>query len=135
MAKSTVTLSTEHFGPFLKAKEELDKKIQAEGMTAIKAFFKEYFEKCPDVYGVKWTQYTPYFNDGAPCVFRVGHVSVFPTKEDFEGEDNDYEFESYGGEPEKSLNEIEDILETIFGDHTEVSVTRDEMTTEEYNHD
>jgi len=132
--KSKITLSTDHFAPFLKAKEELDNKIKAEGMTAIKAFFKEYFEKRPDVYGVKWAQYTPYYNDGEPCVFRVGSVGVFPTKKDFENGES-WDFESYGEEPETSLNQIEDILETIFGDHTEVSVTREELTTEGYEHD
>jgi hypothetical protein len=132
--KSKITLSTDHFASFLKAKEDLDKKIQAEGMIAVKEFLKEYFEKRPDVYGIKWTQYTPYFNDGEPCVFRLGGVSAFPTKEDFENGDR-YDFESYNEEPETSLSQIEDILEVIFGDHTEVSATRDEITTEEYEHD
>lgn len=133
--KSTVSINADHFTPFIDAKEELDKKIQAEGMTAVKAFFKEFFEKRPDVYGVKWTQYTPHFNDGDACVFHLGSISVFPTKEDFEGDEDDYNFESYGEEPETSLNTIEDILEVIFGDHTRVSVTRDAITTEEYEHD
>lgn len=26
----------------------------------------------PEVTGIAWTQYTPYFNDGEPCVFRAG---------------------------------------------------------------
>lgn len=26
----------------------------------------------PEVTGIAWTQYTPYFNDGDPCVFSVG---------------------------------------------------------------
>lgn len=28
------------------------------------------------VLGVGWTQYTPYFNDGDPCVFGVGDLSI-----------------------------------------------------------
>lgn len=129
-------LSQDHFAPFLKAKEELDAKIKAEGMVAVKAFLKEFFEKRPEVYGIKWAQYTPYFNDGDPCVFRIGSVGVYLTKEEFDEPDNSiYNFEVYGEEPEISLNQAEDILQSVFGDHTQVSVTRDEITTEEYEHD
>lgn len=34
------------------------------------------FDADPEVKYVFWTQYTPYFNDGEPCVFSVGDVSV-----------------------------------------------------------
>jgi hypothetical protein len=133
--KSTVSINADHFAPFIAAKEELDKKIKAEGLIAVKAFLKEYFEKSPEVYGVKWAQYTPYFNDGEACVFHLGSVAVYPTKEEFEGDDSLYDFESYGEEPETSLNQIEDILEAIFGDHVQISATREEITTEEYEHE
>ena len=133
--KSKVKISIDHFSPFIEAKAALDKKIKAEGEKAVKSFFKEYFEKRPDVYGVRWTQYTPYFNDGDPCVFSMGAVSVFPTQADFEDDDDDYEFESYGEEPETSLSRAEDILKSVFGDHSRISVTRDSMEVEEYEHD
>lgn len=138
--KSTVHINADHFAPFIAAKEELDKKIKAEGETAIKAFFKEFFEKRPDVYGVKWMQYTPYFNDGSPCVFRLSGVYTFATKEAFENtEDSRYDTEGaeecYDEEPQISLEQIEDILEVIFGDHTTVAVTRTSIETEEYDHE
>lgn len=28
----------------------------------------------PEVSGIAWTQYTPYFNDGEPCVFQAGEA-------------------------------------------------------------
>lgn len=28
----------------------------------------------PELLGIGWTQYTPYFNDGEPCVFHAGDV-------------------------------------------------------------
>jgi hypothetical protein len=46
-----------------------------------------------------------------------------------------YDHECYGKEPETSLNQIESILEVIFGDHAQVKVTRDSIEVEEYNHD
>lgn len=138
--KSTVSINADHFAPFIAAKEELDKKIKAEGETAIKAFFTEFFEKRPDVYGVKWAQYTPYFNDGSPCVFRLSSVYTFATKEAFENTeyhiyDTEGAEECYDEEPQISLEQIEDILEVIFGDPTTVAVTRTSIETEEYEHD
>lgn len=40
-----------------------------------------------EVTGVAWSQYTPYWNDGEPCTFRVGEISfsfagLTPDKED-----------------------------------------------------
>lgn len=134
--KSKVKLSTKHFAPFIEAKKALDEKIKAEGEKSVKSFFKEFFEKRPDVYGVKWNQYTPYFNDGEPCVFRVGTIATYLNKEDFENVDKDiWEFEVYGEEPETSLNEVEDILLAVFGDHAQVSVTREKIEVEVYDHD
>jgi hypothetical protein len=134
--KSKIVLSKEHFAPFIEAKKALDEKIKAEGQKAIKAFLNEFFEKRPEVYGIKWTQYTPYFNDGEPCVFRLGSVALYMTKQEFEDQEQSiWEFETYGEEPETSLNGIEDILLAVFGDHAEVSVTRDKIEVEEYSHD
>jgi hypothetical protein len=140
VAKSTVSISKEHFAPFIEAKAELDKKIKAEGEKAVKSFFKEYFDKHPEVYGVKWMQYTPYFNDGDACVFSLSGVYTFATKEAFENsEESLYDTEGaeecYNEEPQSSLEQIEDILEAIFGDHAMVAVTRTKIETEEYEHD
>ena len=57
-----------------------------------------------------WTQYTPYFNDGEPCVFSVGEP-WFRTIDDVKGktsdpDDDEYDYEDddsytvgYGGHP------------------------------------
>jgi len=135
--KKTNIITGEYFAAFIEAKKALDKKIEVEGIKALTAFFQEFFEKRPDVYGVKWTQHTPYFNDGEPCVFGLDDVYLFFTKESFESEvlnyDNEDAVESSRDEqPTISLLEIENILESAFGDHAAVSVTRTEITTEGY---
>jgi hypothetical protein len=38
-----------------------------------------------------WTQYTPYFNDGDPCVFRVGTPWFRTTADAASDEDDDYD--------------------------------------------
>lgn len=46
----------------------------------------------PTIVELGWTQYTPYFNDGDPCVFGV-HTSWFRTIDDAPGADmGDLEF-------------------------------------------
>lgn len=130
---------SEHFIPFLKVKAELEAKIKAEGMPAVKAFLKDYFDQHPEVYGIKWAQYTPYFNDGEPCVFGLSDIYIFKTQEAFESEDDMYDNDGaeacYGEEPEASLSEVEDLLQAAFGDHAQVCVTREKIDVEEYQHD
>jgi len=52
----------------------------------------------PGVEAVRWTQYTPYFNDGDACVFHTGEVYVkvkgLYDEKDLEDEDEYYEDES-----------------------------------------
>lgn len=125
---------------FVKQKREYDEAIRRDGEKAFKEFLKEWFEKNPEVYGVKWRQYTPYFNDGEPCEFGLYGVYAYKTKEVFESGDEPYDNESveevYGeGSLEETLNEIEEILLVAFGDHVEVSATRGEITVDEYSHD
>ena len=48
---------------------EAKKQFQAEATQLLKEEFKEFFKKVPEVKVIKWTQYTPYFNDGDPCEF------------------------------------------------------------------
>lgn len=141
MGKKSTESVSQHFASFVAAKEELDKKIKAEGETAVKAFFKEYFAKHPEVYGVRWEQYTPYFNDGDPCVFRLAGMYTYKTQEAFENDSHSESYDAdgsedcYGEEPETSLSQIEDILEGIFGDHAAVAVSRTEIMVTECDHE
>ncbi len=47
-------------------------KIRTEAAHKLfKAIFDELFAAYPVVHGIRWMQYTDYFNDGEPCVFRA----------------------------------------------------------------
>ena len=111
---------------------------------------------------LRWTQYTPYFNDGDPCEFRVCELNAVSK---VDGEVEDYydhtapweskKGEWYGlktddGETRFTIdeakainsfddliqsNELEPIMKQMFGDHCEVIITVDGVTTEEYDHD
>jgi len=117
------------------------------GKEALTNEFKRVFEEWPEVEGIRWTQYTPYFNDGDPCRFSVH--TCYVKIGDFGGDDDDgwkegYDLGEYGSVEYKRLDEIqkglemcEEILPFIFGDHVQVTIWRDktEAEIEEYYHD
>lgn len=51
--------------------EAVKKELKEHGADALKLEFKKFFEAHPKVEALRWTQYTPYFNDGDTCYFRV----------------------------------------------------------------
>lgn len=50
---------------------EAKAKLQEEALDLIKPLFKSFMEEHPELVRMRWCQYTPYFNDGEPCTFRV----------------------------------------------------------------
>lgn len=52
-------------------RKALAKKAKDTGADALKLAFKGFFKAFPQVERIYWTQYTPHFNDGDPCEFRV----------------------------------------------------------------
>ena len=141
---------------------EARKHFQEHGQKMFKKTFKQFFENNPAVTAVKWTQYTPYFNDGDPCKFRVCDPTFTNAPEDeldnvnawgdYEGENESvWAADSYGI---KELNddgfnvddakllgemicstEMEDIMENLFGDHVQVTATREGFNVDDYEHD
>ena len=73
--------------------EEMRKAHMKELQGEFNEIIKLFFEECPKVQAVVWSQYTPYFNDGDECVFSVNEPS-FVTK-NFDRDDllNPYEYE------------------------------------------
>ena len=73
--------------------EELRKAHMKELQGDFNEIIKLFFDECPKVQAVVWSQYTPYFNDGDECVFSVNEP-CFVTK-NFDREDllNPYEYE------------------------------------------
>ena len=59
------------FDTLIENQIELKKKFQAEAQSLFKDITKEFFDKNPGITAVRWTQYTPYFNDGDTCEFNV----------------------------------------------------------------
>lgn len=97
---------------------DLRKEMSEMGQESIFDLFKDFFAKHPEITGIQWSQYTPYFNDGEPCVFSVG--SDYSITRNLEGEWSEY---GEDGDPEisKLLGEVPDeMMLAIFGDHAEI---------------
>jgi hypothetical protein len=107
------------------------------------------FEKYPGVKNVRWTQYTPYFNDGDACEFSTNASYADLNYDGREEEEEDEESENATQQetkevPEEAEGEFHEVLSSIddsfykdlFGDHVEVIVSRDgTIEVEEYEHD
>jgi len=69
--------------------EAARKEMQAKSEGLIEAVVKQFLDKCPEVTGIHWTQYTPYFNDGDTCEFSV-HEFCFHILADEDDEIDSY---------------------------------------------
>lgn len=109
-----------------------------------------------EVSAIRWSQYTPYFNDGEPCEFGVNEAQFKITNPPGDGfylydSDDDGAFYDVGyratgplaaacGATQTALREVpREFYEAAFGDHARVTVTRngDGVTVEVdgYDHD
>ena len=121
---------------------EAMKRLRNEGEAALRECFKAFFANHPNLYALKWCQYTPYFNDGEPCHFRVCEAK-FCTKEGGE-------FYGSWGSAYNALSDelrddlraltgylqsdaIEPILLAMFKDHSEITVTATSITVDDYS--
>lgn len=114
--------------------DELREKLVHTGEQFLVKNFKEIFNNHPKLEEVRWTAYTPYFNDGEECTFRSGHKSP-----ELEGKDLPYDGKEYK-EIENKIEEFmgqfdDDLMYDLFGDHVEIVVTAEGMSVENYDHD
>jgi len=126
---------------------------ESEMKGAFSEVLEDLFNQFPGVESVSWVQYTPYFNDGDECVF--GTSASYPSmifvddKEDareqymygegfYTGEKDELEAER---EPAynafaKFLSQFPDeLLKSAFGDHARITVTREGVEVDTFDHD
>lgn len=147
---------------FTELYENLTSQLKQKGTEKLKAVFKLFWEKNPEVKTISWTQYAPYFNDGDACIFGVNEI-YFSNSEDPDQVDQD-DFDEESGvwnasawsfgwwvkeNPDLKIpididnannlgnflqsNAMKDIMEMMFGSDNRVIATRDGFKTEVYN--
>lgn len=78
-------------------KADLEKQITAEAKEVFAATSKDIFDKHGDIVdSFGWTQYTPYFNDGEPCVFGTGELFIVSKNDKDNDEHEEIYYESTG---------------------------------------
>ena len=108
--------------------------------------FAHFFELAENVDSITWTQGAPSFNDGDPCYFRV-HEPIFrgdPTRAAIEDEEEDEDwddiYESNVEVTDEASYEFdrvwsrldEDLLQSVFGEASKVTISRNEVSCEDW---
>ncbi len=130
------------------AKAELQEVAKREGKVSVAQVFSDAFAKFPEVKAVRWKQGAPSFNDGDPCYFSVHDAYVYLDDPDEADEEHELGssygrkyFIEAGGDGEAfdvfsvawhSVND-ETVLEAIFGDGAQVTVTATAVEVEEWD--
>lgn len=133
--------------------EAFAKEIRQKGEDLLKQGFKSFLDKYPYVGSVSWTQYTIYFNDGDVCPFYINDFQLSIRPQEGEGysqnKDDEFEIDMYGSDQEdceyvtqecfddltsleEGCKEIEDTVKLIFGDHVQITATREGFEIESY---
>lgn len=135
--------AVEKFAEFKKAYEEAKISMLEKAGAAFKELVSDIFKQFPDLKSFGWTQFTPYFNDGDTCSFRVYTNNIYINDPGFDDELNDGEELSY--ERYKKIEKVisqflkdvdDDILFDMYGDHSKITIRRDGTAEiEEYEHE
>ena len=150
------------FDNLISEHQRIRAEFQKSAQELFKNITKEFFATNPGIKAAKWSQYTPYFNDGDECVFRVN--DVYFTNASGEELDNVSHWGEYEGEDESievfsswdlkkttiegidsaqvklfesmiGSSEMEEVLQEMFGDHVIITATADGFDVAEYDHD
>ena len=86
---------------------------------------QDFFARNPEFAGIRWNQYTPYFNDGDECVFNVHDfwgffVAPEGTSYDLGIEDNGYAEDSVWVIGKSSYSTPSDEAVEVYGDRAQV---------------
>jgi hypothetical protein len=123
------------------ANEEFNKMKESYRDKISESFVKvivEHLALTDNLTQVHWTQYTPYFNDGDTCYFRVNfdlyYIEEWCEDNDIELTDND---RSIINLIEEVVNSVDDeMMMLLFGDHSKVTITKEgDVTIDHYEHD
>jgi hypothetical protein len=152
---SITQISEEFIDSYNKIYEELKQK----GQENLKEVFKIFWEANPNVNVVCWSQYTPYYMDGEKCVFRINDIMISNLNDksqfnllnwgEYDGDDESVWVTDSWGEKSSYFDAamanqldnfihssaMEEILNSLFGDHCIVFATREGFYSEQYDHD
>jgi hypothetical protein len=124
------------------------------GKTLFQEYADAFFVQYPQVKAVVWNQYTPYFNDGDPCYFRIYDVCFVADEYNEDDMGSAYSYEEsniirYSNKKDQPTDLVEacekfegiitgnlELMEDLFDDHVTVHLRPGkEPEVLEYDHD
>lgn len=148
---------------YIENRKRIEKELAENGKKLLHGHLQDFMDKHPRIASLRWTQYTPFFNDGDPCVFGVHGLTFKAEGAADEEETEDAEETEYGDgylceydsvakkeykaeleavvklEEQLGSQELEPVCQDAFGDHVRVTVVRKNgkviVETEDYEHD
>ena len=76
-------------------KKAFEAELSEFSKAALSEEFKKAFAAHPDLKAIQWRQYTPYFNDGDPCTFRVTEFEMSLTSTPDDDSKSDYGIDGF----------------------------------------
>jgi len=134
----------------MKDRKKLAESLEKYGKQSLVDEFKTFFKENPNVDAVRWSQYTPHFNDGDACVFSRGRFKlrgsfaehlISAAEVDEEGfyPGWDHSSKTELSVAVQKLNDVfagtDIVFEAAFGDGVQVIATREAFLVENYDHD
>lgn len=119
--------------------EEKVEQLRKEFQELFQSRVKVVFDAVPDLESIQIIQYTPYFMDGDACEFSIHSVSFYNEEEP--DTDWDYDFESPSEQQvlkdalQGFIYSNQDLMCEMYGDHAEITITRDGTDISEHEHD
>ena len=118
-----------------KLRRQIEDRVGLYGKELLIVEIRAFFDRHPQVDGIRWSQFTPYFNDGEPCYFSVNEPLLLITdltEEEQQACDDEFWLGSwnYINSRRELFEDIpnvfdEDTLRELFGDHAQVTIHRD----------
>lgn len=149
MSQELPVFSVPEYDTLLEYVEKAKREVEEKAKNAVGTLFKAFFAAHPTIGALKWTQYTPHFNDGEACEFRVNNDfdvllgKYVPAGDDSDDDESDEFVEIYDvndGPTKKAICSLEravneDVFLSAFGDHARVIATPEGFHVTEYSHD
>jgi len=138
--------------------EVIRTEYQTQAKLHLMEYIKVFLDLNSEIKTIRWVQYTPYFNDGEDCYFGVRDAYCSNVTDPLlltpygELEEESEEFWSTDGgwkedivpdsvfESTKQLNTMiqsipEEVMKELFGDHSEITITKEGIQIEGYVHE
>lgn len=151
-----------NFKEYLQIKNRPSEELAANASEMLQHFFSEFWAAAPEIAAIEWTQYTPYFNDGDPCVFGMSMDTwgSFYTTDGWANRDEEDDWPEGDWRPAggwvdgkrvlpddrtgeltevisdfcENAQTMEDVFEVAFGDGVKITATRNGFEIEDYSH-